>query len=72
MFAENLYKTQRYKLLFETLNTYLRLDIYRKTFANIEFAKSKVFVILNYLFDGSHFHSFTENPYKTKIASLLL
>ena len=69
---ENLFKTQRYKLLFETLYIYLRLEIYRNTFANIEFAKTTVFVILNYIFDGSHFRSFTENPYKTKIAWYLL
>ena len=38
---ENLYKTQRYKHLFETLYTYLRLEIYKNTFANIEFAKQR-------------------------------
>ena len=69
---ENLYKTQRYKLLFETFYTFLRLEIYRNTFAYIEFTKTKVFVILNNIFDGSHFKSFTENPYKTKIAWFLL
>ena len=41
-------------------------------FANIVFTKTKVFVILNYIFDGSHFKSFTKNPYKTKIAWFLL
>ena len=38
----------------------------------LEFAKTKVFIIFNYIFDGSHFKSFTENPYKTEIAWLLL
>ena len=52
----NLFKSQRYKLLLETLCTYLCLEIYRNTFA-IEFANTKVFVILNYMFDGSHFKS---------------
>ena len=52
---ENLFKTQRYKLLFKALYTYLRLEIYRNTFGIIEFAKAKVFIILNYIFNGSHF-----------------